>query len=122
MEKKERKVAPVRLEALITIVDRKKGEFYADLLQSFDVNMQMILSAKGTAEAKMLEYLGLSNNDKSVIISMVREDKLDEIEETLENKFATVKGGKGIALSVPMASIMGAVAFGFLSNEGSYVK
>ena len=122
MEKKERKVAPVRLEALITIVDRKKGEFYADLLQSFDVNMQMILSAKGTAEAKMLEYLGLSNNDKAVIISMVREDKLDEIGEALESKFATVKGGKGIALSVPMASIMGAAAFGFLSNEGGYVK
>ena len=122
MEKNERKVAPVRLEALITIVDKKKGEFYADLLQSFDVNMQVILSAKGTAEAKMLEYLGLSNNDKSVIISMVREDKLDEIGEALESKFATVKGGKGIALSVPMASIMGAAAFGLLSNEGGYVK
>ena len=122
MEKNERKVAPVRLEALITIVDKKKGEFYADLLQSFDINMQVILSAKGTAEAKMLEYLGLSNNDKSVIISLVREDRLDEIGEALESKFATVKGGKGIALSVPMASIMGAAAFGFLSNEGGYVK
>jgi hypothetical protein len=107
---------------LITIVDKKKGEFYADLLQSFDVNMQMIVSAKGTAEAKMLEYLGLSNSEKSVIISMVREDRLEEIEAVLENKFATVKGGKGVALSIPMSSIMGAAAFGFLSNEGGYVK
>jgi predicted class III extradiol MEMO1 family dioxygenase len=122
MDKKELKVAPIRLEMLITIVDKKKGEFYADLLQSFDVNMQMIVSAKGTAEAKMLEYLGLSNSEKSVIISMVREDRLEEIEAVLENKFATVKGGKGVALSIPMSSIMGAAAFGFLSNEGGYVK
>ena len=77
----------------------------------------MIVAAKGTAEEKMLEYLGLSQNDKSVIFSMVREDRLDEILEALEERFASVKGGKGIAVSVPLSSIMGASAYGFLSNE-----
>ena len=114
---KEKNVAPVRLEMLITIVDRKKSEFYADVLQSFDVNMQLILAARGTAEKKMLAYLGLSDNDKSVILSVVREDRLDNITEALSERFAAIKGGKGIAVSVPMTSIMGAAAFGFLSNE-----
>ena len=31
-----------RLKLLVTVVARKKAEFYADLIQSFDVNMQMI--------------------------------------------------------------------------------
>ena len=119
MAKRKRNVAPIRLELLITIVDKKKADFYADLLQSFDVNMQMIVAAKGTAEEKMLEILGLSDNDKTVIFSTVREDRLEEIENVLEDRFASVKGGKGIAASIPLTSIMGASAFGFLSNESA---
>ena len=122
MAKGNRNVAPIRLELLITIVDKKKADFYADLLQSFDVNMQMIVAAKGTAEEKMLEILGLSDNDKAVIFSTVREDRLDEIENVLEDKFASVKGGKGIAASIPLTSIMGASAFGFLSNESALLS
>ena len=122
MAKENRNVAPIRLELLITIVDKKKADFYADLLQSFDVNMQMIVAAKGTAEEKMLEILGLSDNDKAVIFSTVREDRLDEIENVLEDKFASVKGGKGIAASIPLTSIMGASAFGFLSNESALLS
>lgn len=118
VEKMEKKnIAPIRLELLVTIIDRKKTEFYADVIQSYDVNMQMILAAKGTAEKKMLEYLGLSDNEKSVILSVVREDRLDMITEALEERFSSIKGGKGISVSIPMTSIMGATAFGFLSNE-----
>ena len=119
MAKRKRNVAPIRLELLITIVDKKKADFYADLLQSFDINMQMIVAAKGTAEEKMLEILGLSDNDKAVIFSTVREDRLEEIGNILEDKFVSVKGGKGIAASIPLTSIMGASAFGFLSNESA---
>ena len=119
MVKRKQNVAPIRLELLITIVDKKKADFYADLLQSFDVNMQMIVAAKGTAEEKMLEILGLSDNDKAVIFSTVREDRLEEIENVLEDRFVSVKGGKGIAVSIPLTSIMGATAFGFLSNESA---
>lgn len=119
MAREKRNVAPIRLEMLITIVDKKKADFYADLIQSFQVNMQIIAAARGTAEEKMLELLGLSKNEKSVIFSMVREDQLDEIVGALEERFASVKGGKGIAVSVPLSSIMGASAYGFLSNESA---
>ena len=117
MTKESRNVAPIRLEVLFTIVDKKKADFYADLIQSFQVNLQIITAANGTAEDKMLEYLGLSKNEKSVIVSIVREDRLDEILEALEERFASVKGGKGVSVSVPLSSIMGASAFGFLCNE-----
>ena len=113
----KKNVAPIRLELLITVVDKKKADFFADLLQSFEVNMQMIVWAKGTAEEKTLEYLGLADNDRAVILSTVRADRLDAIEQALEEKFASVKGGKGVAFSIPFSSIMGAAAFGFLSNE-----
>ena len=110
-------VSPIRLEVLVTVVNRKKAEFYADLIQTLGANMQITLMAKGTAEDKMLEYLGLSDSDKAVILSMVREDALDSIIDALNDRFRTVKEGKGIAVSVPFSSIMGASAFAFFANE-----
>ncbi|MBO4292027.1 MAG: hypothetical protein J5898_08985 [Lachnospiraceae bacterium] len=122
MAKDKKNVAPVRLEMLVTIVDKRKADFYEDLIQSFEINMQIIAAAKGTAEEKMLEYLGLFNNEKAVIFSIVREDRLDDIVAALEERFETVKGGKGIAVSIPLSSIMGASAYGFLSNAVSVAQ
>ena len=38
-----------RLELMITVVNRNKAEFFADLIQSFSVNMQLLAGAQGTA-------------------------------------------------------------------------
>ena len=122
MGKDEKTYAPIRLEMLVTIVDRRKADFYADLLQSFDINLQVVANATGTAERKMMDILGIADNEKAVIFSMVREDRLEEIEAALEDKFATIKNGKGVAVSIPLSSIMGATAFGFLSNESDLIR
>ncbi|MBP3238209.1 MAG: hypothetical protein J6M24_03835 [Lachnospiraceae bacterium] len=113
----EKKVSPIRLELLITIVNRKKGDFFADLIQSFGANMQLVTAATGTAERRIIELLGLSGNEKAVVFSIVREDRLNDIQAALEDKFRTVKDGKGIAVALPFSSIMGVAAFGFLTGE-----
>ncbi len=117
MEKNNENVAPVRLEMLVTIIPRKKEDYYLDLLQSFDVNIQTGVLAEGTAEATMLEVLGMSDSEKAVIFSIVREDRLEEIEDVLEKKFATIKGGKGVAVSIPLSSVFGVTSYGFMINE-----
>ena len=61
-----------KLKLLITIVARKKAEYYTDLIQSFDVNMQMIVMAEGTANAKMLGLLGLMDTEKAVILGVIQ--------------------------------------------------
>ena len=35
----------------------------------------------------------------------------------LEEKFKTIKGGKGIAYTIPLSSLIGKLIFGFLSNN-----
>ncbi len=111
-----------KLKLLITVVDRRKGEYYADLIQSFDVNMQMMCFGRGTAKVEMLRYLGLADSDKTVIFSVVREDKVESIFEELSEKFENIKNGKGIAFTVPMSSVIGVAIYGFLSNNRSAVK
>ena len=114
----KKQVSNVRkLKLLFTVVDRSKTLFYCDLLEQFEVNVQMILYGKGTANSQMLDLLGLAESDKSVIISYVREDKVKDALETLNEKFYKVKNGKGIAFTVALDSIIGVATYQLLSND-----
>ena len=87
-----------------------------DLLQNFEINMQMVLSASGTAPTGTLAMLGLADSEKSVIISVISKTRAKEAMEALEERFRTLKNGKGIAYTVPMSSTIGVAIYQFLSN------
>ena len=108
-------LAPHKLVLLITVVPRSKAEFFLDLLQQFEVNLQMEVSAYGTAR----KGFGLLESDleKQALFSIIREDNLEAAEAALEDKFATIRGGKGIACAIPFTSMIGVAAYQFLSNK-----
>ncbi len=106
-----------KLKLLVTVVNRKKTEFYMDFLSQFEINLQTAVLAQGTARSETLYMLGLEDSDKSVIFSVVREDKATEVLQGLEEKFHGIKGGKGIAFTVPMSSVIGVAMYRFLSNH-----
>ena len=106
-----------RLYLLFTVVNRKKAEFYTDYIQtSFEVNMQLTLAASGTASTEIRNLLGLTDSEKSVIISVIRDDKVNPALKGLEEKFSTIKNGKGIAYTVPVSSTVGVAIYQFLAN------
>ncbi len=110
------KTAPGKLKLLIVIVDSAKAEFYSDLLQSFEINMRAVFSGRGTAQTEMLNMLGLAGSEKSVIIGTIREDHVKEALATLEEKFRTIKNGKGVACTIPLTSTIGVTVYRFLAN------
>ena len=105
-----------KLKLLFTVVDRPKGEFYLDVISQFQVNCQLAVSGLGTATSEIVDLLGLEPH-KAVLISVVREDLVDTILQTLEDKFATIRGGKGIAFAVPLSSVIGVNLYRFLSDN-----
>ena len=106
-----------RLSLLFTVVNRKKTEFYTDYIQTnFEVNMQLTLAASGTASTEIRSMLGLTDSEKSVIISVIRDDKAPLALRGLEEKFNTIKNGKGIAYTVPVSSTIGVAIYQFLAN------
>ncbi len=105
-----------KLKLLFTVVERTKSEFYLDVLSQFEVNYQMVVGGKGTANSDLLDMLGL-NPHKAVIISVIREDMVDTIMKCLEDKFATIRQGKGISFAVPFSSVIGVNMYQFLSNN-----
>lgn len=127
MEKKSRKklitplvppkppkpLAPNKLMLLITVVPRRKAEFYVDLIASFECNMQLEVSSFGTSGV-----FGLSNDlEKQTIFSVIRQDRVADVMAVLNQKFSTIRGGKGLAFTVPLTSMVGVSSYQFLSNK-----
>lgn len=106
-----------KLKILVTVVNRNKTEFYLDFLSGFEVNFQSAVLAEGTAKSETLYMLGLEDSEKGVIFSVIREDKQTDILHALEEKFETLKNGKGIAFTIPMSSVIGVAIYRFLSNH-----
>ena len=126
--KKKKAVEPVKkieppktdlkkLKLLITVVGRKKTEFYMDYLTSLGVNFQTAVAGQGTATSDTLYLLGLEDSDNSVIFSAIREDLAPSVLQGLEEKFHTIRDGKGIAFTVPMTSVIGVAIYRFLSDN-----
>ena len=105
-----------KLKLLFTIVDRPKGEFYLDVISQFDVNCQLAMGGLGTATSELVELLGLEPH-KAVILSVVREDMVDTVMNCLEDKFRTIRNGKGICFAVPLSSVIGVNLYQFLSDN-----
>lgn len=108
--------APIKLEMLVTVVNRPKADFFVDLLEQFEINMQMVTYGEGTASSELINSLGLSTQ-KAVIFSIVRSDKINTIKETLEEKFKTIRNGKGISFTIPLSSVIGASIYQFMCNQ-----
>ena len=110
-------IAPERLMLLVTVVQKGKGTFFSDYLQTFEANLQVCVVGTGTAHTDLVEFLGLKDNQRSIIFSVVREELLGKIMEALEERFHTINRNTGIAFAVPLSSVIGKLSYGFLSND-----
>ena len=119
--KKEKSVSSdfKKLKLLVTVINRNKTEFFIDLIGGFDGNLQTSVSAQGTAKSETLSLLGLEESDKSVIFSVIREDRAEEILRAIDERFHKLRGGKGIAFTIPLSSVIGVAIYRFLSDNRS---
>ena len=108
--------APKKLKALFTVVDRSKVDFFLQSIETFDVNFQMVLFAKGTASREMMEHLGRIDSSKALIISVVPENQVKQLLIAYEDSYFNLKNGKGFAFTIPFDSMIGLQAYQFLAG------
>lgn len=114
-EKNAPLAAPKKLKTLFTIVPRNKAEFYLDILEGYEVNMQMVLFGTGTLPKELAAAIH-SNTDKAVIISVVKEEHVKAIMNAYEDKYFKLRNGQGIAFTIPFSSMIGKTSYQFLAN------
>ena len=113
--------APMKLELLLAVVHNDKAAYFSSLIQSHQANLQLTVPAKGTTHL-ILDYLGLTEKPKSLVMSVVRADRSASLIDLLDQTFKKGKAYKGIAFTVPMTSVIGTLVYGFLSNDKRTVK
>jgi len=118
---KTKNIAPMKLELLMAIVHKDKSAYFSSLIQSHQANLQFSVAAKGTTHL-VLSYLGLTENPKKLLISVVRADEAPKLIELLDETFKKGKEYKGIAFTVKLTSVIGTLVYGFLANDKRTVK
>lgn len=106
----------MKLELLMAVVHNSKAAYYSSLIQSRQVNLQMSFPCKGTSHL-LLEYLGLTDRPKTLIVCVVRSDESSTVIDILKENFSKGKDYKGVAFTLAFGSMIGTLAYGFLSNE-----
>lgn len=108
--------APKKLKLLFTIVAREKCDFYLDVLESFDVSYQLVLYGKGTAPSGLSNMFGYIDPSKAIILSVIKQEKINDVFTAYEDKYFKLKNGRGIAFTVPLSSLIGKTVYQFLTN------
>lgn len=105
LDQKEPEFKQVELIAVIT--DRNKADKIREVYKKEDINFNILFFGKGTASTEMLEFLGLDNIEKAIIISVATHEKAKYMLDKLNEKMYFKDKGSGIAFTVPISAVGG---------------
>ena len=98
---------PIRfaIKWLITIVDRGKGETAVSILNRIHSGVHLIGLGKGTASSEIMDYLGLDEPEKDIVMSLIPQPLEKRMLHALGQDMALAAPGKGIAFTLSLDSI-----------------
>ncbi len=106
---------PLRAKLLISVVNLKDEARLKETLDACSVALSYTFAGTGTARSAMLDYFGIGQTEKSVLISLIPESDEALILRELRNKMALYLVGRGISFTVPLSGVSGIVAKGVTS-------
>lgn len=94
---------------LAVITDRERIGKVSDLFRCDHIGLQYVLPAFGTASSEVMDLLGLGQTDKAIVLCLGADFRITELLETVHKKFNLAQPGKGIAFTIPLSGVSGAV-------------
>ncbi|MBE6081513.1 MULTISPECIES: P-II family nitrogen regulator [Tissierellales] len=93
------------VKLVVTIVDRGNGQKITEICNREQLHFHFICFGCGTADSEMLDYLGIGETEKDVVISMVPDSKIPLLLSTLLEEMQLKSPGKGISFTMPISGI-----------------
>ena len=106
-----------KLYVYVTIVNFGQSQNIINIFNLGGCSAQFIQVGNGTANKQIYDILGIEDNRKEVILSIVSRNQINSIKPELEAYFVASKRNKGIGFSIPMKSIIGVKLYQFLANK-----
>ena len=105
-----------KMSLFITIVNHGQSEAILKLCQQVGCSLQMVQMGQGTAQKQILDILGVTDNKKDIILTLIKKENIPELKVEIEAFFSVNKKNKGIGFSIPLTSVAGIKAYQFLSD------
>ena len=103
-----------RIKLLFSVVRPSDEGKLKEILDDGSVALSYTFAGTGTARSQVLDYLGIGETNKSVVVSLIPESDEESIMRALRNKMALYLVGKGISFTVPLTGISEMTANGLL--------
>lgn len=94
-----------RVKLLVTIVDRGRGGKAVDLYRAQNLHFDFICLGLGTASSRILNYFGLAETEKDVVLTLAPADRLPGILRRAKDVLSLERPGKGILFTVPLSGL-----------------
>jgi len=104
------------IKLLIAIVDRGKGDVVVEILRESGVTYNLVSPAYRATGSELMDYLGLTNPERDMVLSVVTEDKVDGILKKILYKLDLDVPGNGLAFTIPITGVSGPLALRYISG------
>lgn len=111
-----------RLYMMVTITDRNRKKKFEEFYKKNEHMVFFTTLGRGTANSEMLDYFGLEESEKVVILSVVTEETWKKLRREMIVKMQIDVPGTGIAFIVPVSSIGGKKVLQYLIGGQEFEK
>jgi len=93
----------LHLKLIVTIVDRGKGGRAVDIYRQERLHFEYLCMGMGTASSQILDYFGLAEVEKDVVLTLVPKFKVPSVIAKTNEALNLKKPGRGILFTIPLS-------------------
>lgn len=106
-----------RIMILMTIIPKDKGDEVSTFYRTLGLNFNMISPCYGAGGLEFSDYLGLTETEKDMVISVGPDQKVREALSLAKEHFHLNEPGHGIAFTLPINGISGPRAYSYVTAD-----
>ena len=110
------------LKLFFIIVPFGQANAIISRLNEFDIACSFVFNGEGNANYFAQTKGLMVDLKKQIILTLIREDKVEFIKRKLDERFSVSRASKGFAFSVRLTSIAGVSIYKFLTNTRKVTK
>lgn len=101
-----------RSKLLVSIVNSEDSSRLKEVLDDSSISLTFTFAGMGTAHSAVLDYLGIGQTEKSIMLSIIPETDEELILKEIQKKMSLYRVGRGISFTIPLSGISEIVAKG----------
>ena len=111
-----------RIKLLVAIVGQEDATEIAEICNREWAALSYVFDGMGTARNAVLDYLGLGEKAKKIVLSLIPESAEKSILDGVQKEMSLYLVGKGICFTLPLTGISSIVANGLIKSGGKENK